>query len=173
MLMMSATANKVTCHFSMQKAGLTTCTVGFGGRKLVSAIGHPKAKLKQEGAAASLEHLKMFVPIVQVKKRVEAWGPEIVQLSGTCKMAREYALYPVLQDLVFAQAFSENNTVFIRALAKRLALACTTMTGPSGFFFTLSHKMTACELRDKLLREGPTEKYELVMPVFPLNSFCP
>lgn len=83
------------------------------------------------------------------------------------KACLEYAKNVVLQDLVFSPALSKRLGTSLFETAKRYGLKCSRVKRPHGKCYVVSHRMLPQQLLSKILSEGPTCKYEFVMPVQP------
>lgn len=79
----------------------------------------------------------------------------------------EYAKNVVLQDLVFSPAMSKRLGTYAFDVAKRYGLKCNRVKRPQGKSYVVSHKMLPQQLLCRILSEGPTDKYEVVMPAQP------
>ncbi|CAN7939061.1 unnamed protein product [Ixodes hexagonus] len=80
------------------------------------------------------------------------------------EVLREFSRTVVLQDLVFSAEFDNDERKFIHTVAHRLGLKSVSRDGQGGRFLTVRHKLSARELVDEILRTGPTDKYEVVLP---------
>lgn len=145
-------------HRLLTRMGWTGGAIGRGGEGIVQPLVPVEASGRQ-----GLGYKSQKSPDNGSQK-----SPDNKALRRTADRAcLEYAKNVVLRDLVFSPAMSKRLGTYVFEAAKRYGLKCIRVKRPQGKSYVVNHKMLPQQLLSKILSEGPTDKYEVVMPAQP------
>lgn len=143
-------------HKLLTRMGWTGGAIGLAGRGIVQPVMPTEASGRQ-GLGYKAQKKSTKNPDQALRRIVD-------------KACLEYAKDVVLQDLVFSPALSKRLGTSVFETAKKYGLKCSRVKRPHGKCYAVNHKMLPQQLLSKILSEGPTSKYEVIMPVQPSSS---